>query len=117
MSEQMYDIKAKQVLMTLFWAPDQATLKVREVTLDFSITFRFLYSLLVSPNRTVEISNSADAELSNHYLDPRTRVWLVMSFTNGLGPVQQQPLWAAYSVIQTILRHTHVGPLKLAVRR
>lgn len=66
MAEQMYDIKAKQVLMTLFWVPDQATLKVREVTLDFSITFRFLYNLLVSPNRTVEISNSADAELSNH---------------------------------------------------
>lgn len=40
-----------------------------------------------------------------------------MSFTNVLGPLQQLPLCVVYSAISTILRHTHAGPLKLAVRK
>lgn len=40
-----------------------------------------------------------------------------MSFSKGLVPLRQLPLWAACSAVNAILRHARAGPLKLAVRK
>ena len=41
----------------------------------------------------------------------------MVSFSKGLVPLRQLPLWAAGSAVNAVLRHTRAGPRELAVRK